>query len=86
VALSFKFQAIIFLPLVFLLLLSKTLGVYKISDYMKLLGVCILTVFLIIFPFLSFYERMALAMTNSVDIDFQKLIFQNPSKIVTKRL
>jgi Gpi18-like mannosyltransferase len=67
VALSFKVQAIIFLPLVFLLLLSKTLGNYKITDYMKLSGVCILTVFLIIFPFLNFYERMVMAMTNSVD-------------------
>jgi len=67
VAISFKFQAIIFLPLVLLLLLSKTLGVYKISDVMKLLGVCILTVLLIIFPFLNEYERMVSAMTNSVD-------------------
>jgi hypothetical protein len=43
------------------------LGDYKITDYMKLLGVCLLTVLLIIFPFLNFYERMALAITNSVD-------------------
>jgi len=67
VALSFKLQAIIFLPLVFLLLLSKTLEDYKISDYIKLLGVCIFTVLVIIFPFLNFYERMVLAMTSSVD-------------------
>ncbi|MEQ1733607.1 MAG: hypothetical protein ABL940_08035 [Bacteroidia bacterium] len=67
VAFGFKVQAIIFFPLIGILLANQVFTTFKIIDYLKLMAVCAITILLIILPFYANIDRLWHAITGSVD-------------------
>ncbi|MBC7412552.1 MAG: hypothetical protein H7331_08890 [Bacteroidia bacterium] len=66
-AFGFKVQAIIFFPLIGILLANEVFIKFKIIDYLKLLAVCVITIVLIVLPFYANLPKMWEAISGSVD-------------------